>query len=404
MICCKESLLRSMRLCLVSLDIAPVRTSGLAVYAERTAARLAAAGHDVTVIAALRPGTLPVEELGAVHVRRVPIDRSDWIGYGWRAARYVRRLNRQEPFDVVHFIDLHFAWAYSGRYVASLLQSFRQRLTADRGRPYASSWRNRVFRTLYYRTARRVMEQPALRRADACVALSHATRDEFVQHYHLEPARVRIIPEPIDCAHFSPRPTDELRRLLGLEGARVLLYVGFSTPRKGLEYLVAGLHALPQDVRLVIVGTWEPGYRDKVIAAAGFAWERVIETGAVTDEAIPVYLSLADIFVLPSLLEGFGIPVLEAMACGTPVVATTAGSIGEVVGSCGLLVAPGDTSAMVEAINRLLDDDDLRHRLGHAARERAVSTFGEVAVVAQLVEVYEAHRAAIHGSAVVKAG
>ncbi len=381
-----------MRLCLVSLDIAPARSSGLAVYAERLAQRLAAAGHAVTVIAALRPGVGPVERLGSVEVRRVPIGWSDWIGYSWRAARLVKRLDQANPFDVVHFVDLHFAWAYRGPFVASLLQSFRQRGTADHGRPYASSWRNRLFRIGYYSLARYLMEQPALRRASACVSLSHATKDEFVDHYDLDPRRVTVIPEAIDSARFAPQPTHELRKRLGLGDARVLVYVGFSTPRKGLEYLSAGLHLLPANVRLIIVGTWEPGYRSKVVVAAGSAWDRVIETGSVADEMIPAYLSLADVFVLPSLLEGFGIPLLEAMACGTPVVATSAGSISEVVDGCGLLVPPGDTVALVAAITRLLQDEELRRQLSVAARERALSVFDAGKVVDEFERFYDAHR------------
>jgi glycosyltransferase involved in cell wall biosynthesis len=171
----------------------------------------------------------------------------------------------------------------------------------------------------------------------------------------------------------------------------VLVHIGFSTPRKGLEYLSAGLHLLPADVRLIIVGTWEPGYRSKVVAAAGSTWDRVIETGSVADEMIPMYLSLADVFVLPSLLEGFGIPLLEAMACGTPVVATSAGSIGEIVDGCGLLVPPGDTMALVAALTRLLQDDELRHRLSVAARERAISLFDAHKVIGELERLYEAH-------------
>ncbi len=120
--------------------------------------------------------------------------------------------------------------------------------------------------------------------------------------------------------------------------------------------------------------------------------DRVIETGSVADELIPAYLSLADIFVLPSLLEGFGIPLLEAMACGTPVVATSAGSISEIVDGGGLLVPPGDTGALVAAIARLLQDEALRRQLSVAARERAVSVFDAGKVVDEFERFYEAHR------------
>jgi len=377
-----------MRLCLVNLDIAPARSSGLAVYGERLALRLAAAGHDVTVLAARRPGTERRSLLQGIQIERLPIGPTDWIGYGWRAARAVRRLHTAQPFDLVHFLDVHFAWAYRGPYVASLLQSFRQRLTADNGRPYASSWANRLFRQGYYSAARRLFEAPALRRAAGLVALSEATRSEFVQHYHIDPARIAVVPESVDPQRFAPRTTSDLRRRLNLDSNRILVYIGFSNPRKGLEYLAAGLDALPPDVRLVIIGRWAAGYRARVQQAAGAAWQHVREVGSVPDEDIPDYLALADLVVLPSLLEGFGLPALEALACGTPVVATTAGSLPEVVGPCGVLVPPRNTVALITAITDLLADAPRRQQLAQCARQRAVTQFSMEQSYAGMLEAY----------------
>jgi glycosyltransferase involved in cell wall biosynthesis len=377
-----------MRLCLVNLDIAPARSSGLAVYGERLALRLAAAGHDVTVLAARRPGTEHRSLLHGVQIERLPIGPTDWIGYGWHAAQAVRRLNTARHFDLVHFLDVHFAWAYRGPYVASLLQSFRQRLTADNGRPYASSWRNRLFRQGYYNAARHLFEIPAVRRATWLVALSDATRREFVQHYRINPARVAVVPEAVDPQRFAPRDTHALRQRLNLDSNRILVYIGFSHPRKGLEYLAAGLNALPPDVRLVIIGRWAAGYRARVQQAAGAAWQRVREVGSVPDEDIPDYLALADLVVLPSLLEGFGLPALEALACGTPVVATTAGSLPEVVGPCGVLVPPRDTAALVTAITDLLADGPRRQQLAQCARQRALTQFSMQQSYTGMLEIY----------------
>jgi glycosyltransferase involved in cell wall biosynthesis len=350
----------------------------------------------VSVVAAQRAGTLPRSVMAGVLIERVPLGRTDWIGYGLRAARHVARRHRAQPFDIVHFLDVHFAWAYGGPYVASLHQSFHQRLTADNGRPYGSSWHNRVFRRAYYTAAMHLLERTSLRRARALVAVSEATRQEFVRHYGIAAPRIAVTPETVDTDFFSPQPADTvgaLRRRLGLEGCRVLVYVGFSTPRKGLEYLAAGLAALPADVRLVVVGRWEPGYRAKVVAAAGAAWGRVCEVGSVPDEDMPLYLSLAELVVLPSLLEGFGIPALEALACGTPVVATTAGALGEVVGPCGILVPSRDTPALVSAICELLDDPDRRGRLAACARERALTHFSRRREYDSITSVYNTLRA-----------
>jgi glycosyltransferase involved in cell wall biosynthesis len=196
-----------------------------------------------------------------------------------------------------------------------------------------------------------------------------------VQNYGIDPARVAVVPEAVDPQRFAPRDTSDLRRRLDLDSSRILVYVGFSNPRKGLEYLAAGLEALPSDVRLVIVGRWAAGYRAHVQQAAGAGWQRVCEVGSVPDDDIPAYLALADLVVLPSLLEGFGLPALEALACGTPVVATTAGSLPDVVGPCGVLVPPRNTAALVAAITDLLDDAPRRQQLAQCARQRALTRF-----------------------------
>ncbi|HET9223376.1 MAG TPA: glycosyltransferase, partial [Roseiflexaceae bacterium] len=248
-----------MRICLVSLDYAPFRGSGLAIYAEDLARGLRERSHDVTVVAALRPGTAPLADAGGIVVRRVPIGPSDWIGYSARAARAVAQLHAGQPFDVIHFADVHFAYAFRGPFVASLWQSFRQRLHADGGRPYASSRRNYAVRLIYYNIARMWMERLSLARAGRMIAACESTRQEFISFYNVAPNRISYAPQGTDLSALRPVPADALRRRLGLEGRRVVLFVGFATARKGLEYMARALRVLPGDVAWVIVGRWEPG-------------------------------------------------------------------------------------------------------------------------------------------------
>jgi len=121
----------------------------------------------------------------------------------------------------------------------------------------------------------------------------------------------------------------------------------------------------------------------------GPASERVIEVGYVPDEELPRYYALADLFVFPTLLEGFGLPLAEALACGTPVVTTGAGSGPEVVGPGGRIVPARDPAALAKAINALLADPDLRLRLGRAGREWVLSRFGQQRMIEGNLSVYE---------------
>jgi glycosyltransferase involved in cell wall biosynthesis len=141
----------------------------------------------------------------------------------------------------------------------------------------------------------------------------------------------------IDTDLFRPVPAADLRRRLRLEGRRVLLFVGFITPRKGLDYLAQAMHMLPADVHLLIVGRWGPNCRPRFLRALGSAAGRVHEIGFVPDEERPCYYSMADVYVSPSLLE----------------------------------------------------DDDLRQRLGQRGRERVLRHFSYRRMAELTLQTYE---------------
>ncbi len=181
----------------------------------------------------------------------------------------------------------------------------------------------------------------------------------------------------------------DLRRRLRLEGRRVLLFVGFITPRKGLDYLAQAMHMLPADVHLLIVGRWGPNCRTRFLRALGSAAGRVHEIGFVPDEERPCYYSMADVYVSPSLLEGLGITPIEALACGTPAVVTSASSGPEEVGDAGIVVSPCDPEALARGIRLLLEDDDLRQRLGQRGRERVLRHFSYRRMAELTLQTYE---------------
>ncbi|MHB1293519.1 MAG: glycosyltransferase family 4 protein [Anaerolineae bacterium] len=378
-----------MRICLVNLDYVPYRSSGLAVYGETLALGLAAAGHDVTVVASQRPGLPATERIGPVQVYRTPLGRADWISFAWGAGPLVTRLHNAQPFDVVHFLDVHFAYHYHRPFVASTFQSFHQRATSDGGLPYHSNVRGLFGRLVYYHGARWLLEGPAVRRAEHLIAASQATAQEFRAFYGADAQRTTVVPLGIDLGRFRPLDAHSRRAELGLLRMPVLLYAGFCTPRKGLDILAQALHRIDPRARLLILGRWEPSYRARFYRELGPEAERVLELGYVADEELPLYYNLADLFVFPSLLEGFGIPLAEALACGTPVVATTAGSMPEVVGPGGRIVPPRDPEALAEAINALLADPTERERLGTAGREWVLARFAQERMVQDTLAVYE---------------
>jgi glycosyltransferase involved in cell wall biosynthesis len=326
-------------------------------------------------------------------IERLPLDRSDWIGFALRAARRLDRLNRLEPFDVVHFWDVYFACAYRGHFVASIQHSFRQRLVHwDWSQTRLIS---RMIRFGYFVTARYLAEVPPLRRADGLLAGSAAAGDEYRRYYRLAPERIALAAHGIDTDFFQPNNEGKLiRRRLGLaDDVPVLLFVGFFNPRKGLPDLAQAFAQIDRPTgsqpRLVIVGNWYNGQQSSFSQMLGPAADRVIYAGYVPDEQMPCYFSMADVYVSASLLEGFGLPLAEALACGTPVAATEVGSVAEVVGPGGVLTPPHQSAALARAIADLLADPLRRQDLGQQGRWHIIQHFSLQNMVESTLAAYQ---------------
>jgi glycosyltransferase involved in cell wall biosynthesis len=155
---------------------------------------------------------------------------------------------------------------------------------------------------------------------------------------------------------------------------RYVLSVGTIEPRKNLATAIAAFHAAaPRGVALALVGPrgWKLAEAIGADLAAGAVRPGIVVTGAVEDDELPALYAGASAFLFPSLYEGFGFPVLEAMACGTPVLSSDASSLAEVLGDAGVLLPPRDVAAWAEALRALLADPTRGRELGERGRRRA---------------------------------
>lgn len=238
-----------------------------------------------------------------------------------------------------------------------------------------------VFPTWRGRLSWKVKEYAAARLADHILTVSEASRRDLMAWFGLAGDRVSVVPEGPEAA-FRPRPagpdSDAVLGRWGLvPGARYLLYVGGLSPHKNLPRLIeAFARSAPADVALVLVGdtgdvfhTHVPALHEAV-ARLGLG-DRVRFPGFVPDEDLAYLYSRAYALVQPSLMEGFGLPPIEAMACGTPVLSSRAGSLPEVVGDAGLFFDPTDVDAIAAALRAALDDPGGRDRLAGLALDRA---------------------------------
>jgi glycosyltransferase involved in cell wall biosynthesis len=207
-------------------------------------------------------------------------------------------------------------------------------------------------------------------RLAACViADSQATRADLIHHYQADPARIAVVYpgcDPSLARVGDPEAIYAVKSRYGIRGD-YLFYLGTLQPRKNLVHLVdafARLQPLAADLQLVLAGKKGWLYNDLFsrVGELGLG-RRVVFAGYVPDDDKAALLSGALALVYPSLYEGFGLPVLEAMACGTPVLTSSISSLPEVAGEAALLVDPLDTDAMAAGISRLITDADLRQSL-----------------------------------------
>ncbi len=210
----------------------------------------------------------------------------------------------------------------------------------------------------------------AQEQADAVIAVSENTKRDIVRLLGIEPERVHVVYEGVEPG-LRPLPTEATLPTLsayGLEPQTYILHVGTIEPRKNLVRLVEAYQqvhqAMPQPPKLVLVGR-KGWFYDEVYArvTALNLTRSVLFLDTVTDEELPAFYNGALLLVYPTLYEGFGLPALEAMACGTAVVAANTSSLPEVVGNAGLLIDPTSVTAITNAILLILEDEAQRTEL-----------------------------------------
>ena len=224
----------------------------------------------------------------------------------------------------------------------------------------------------------------ARRRADLIVVPSATTADDCRAH-GVAGDRLRVVPWGVDTVPVDDAARERVRRHHALPES-FLLWVGTAEPRKNLRGLLAAHRRMANDIPLVLVGPG--GWGTDLEALIEAAPTRVRHLGRVPRDELGVLYDLADVFVYPSLLEGFGMPVLEAMAQGTAVVTSAGTSTEEVVGPSGVVVDPTDVDALSAALDTLVSDDVRRRRVASAGRTRAAEMTWDATATA-VADVYD---------------
>ena len=215
----------------------------------------------------------------------------------------------------------------------------------------------------------RLMQARAARTARRVIAVSRATERDLVERYNVPPDKIRVVYNGVDLTHFAPAEVEAqaIARRYGVPYPFVLC-VGSLMPWRNAPRLLRAAARLRVGLLFVGRDIWGTDPTERLAAQHGWSWARF--AGYVPDQDLPALYAAASVFAYPSLYEGFGIPPLEAMACGTPVVASTAGALPEVLGDAALLVDPYDEDALAQALAAAARDDGTLRRRGLARAAR----------------------------------
>ncbi len=304
--------------------------------------------------------------------------------FGLRAARLLA--HRRGQFDVVH--DNQSLGTGLRKIAASgmpVVATVHHPITRDRSVDLASApwWRKPLVRRWYGFAE---MQKRVARQIPDLLTVSGTSAADIAADFGVRRDQLHVVPLGVDTEVFAPSHSPRV------EG-RIIAIASADVPLKGISRL---LHAVARlrtgrDVELQLVARLESrGPTEKLIAELGIADIVHISSG-LTDSELAGLLASAEIACIPSLYEGFSLPAVESMATGTPIVASRAGALPEVLGPQGLcaeFVAPGDVEDLTRAIGGLLDSPDRRHRLGAAGRRRAVDVYSWESVAAQTVDIY----------------
>jgi len=412
-----------MRICLLTYRGNPY-SGGQGIYIYYLSREFLRMGHEVEVIAS---APLPEVSEGIIlhHLRsssiyhpgssfrrnlpkvRNPVDLHElcasrlgifaepWA-FSFRAYAKLKELCKQRRFDIIHDNQgLGYGLLLMKRLNIPVIATIHHPLPIDRQADLeqANGLRERWRIKKFYSFIR--MQAFVARRLDRIITVSQSSAKDTNLFFKVPADKLSVVYNGIDTKIYNSNEA-------ACQNRDGLIMVGNTDDRKkGVLYLLQALQTLKRDkIKLTIVDDAErhSSYMEDVgiLHSYGFKLVKKLNldgmvhfTGRLTREELAQHYSAAQIAVVPSIYEGFGLPAAEAMACGTPVISTTGGALPEVVGDAGILVPPGRADALAAAIRQLLNDKQAQQRMSEAGRKRVEETFNWEQAARKTLEVYQ---------------
>jgi len=383
-----------MRICILTWEFPPRIVGGIARHCEGLARALAHMGHEVHVFTLDFPGTPDYEEIDGVKVYRTVTELGHPNFLTWTLLfnhfleKRLGRVSQQVKFDILHIHD----W-----------------LTAPAGISFKYCVKKPMILTVHSTETGRAqgihgpdsfaidgVEWWATYEASKIIVTSGSMKGELCGHFHLPSDKIKIIPNAIDLTKYqmSVDPQSVRQRYGVGSNEKLVLCVGRLVPQKGIEHLI---HAVPAivwrhpEAKFVIVGEgWLKGHLEYLARSSGHGW-KIRFTGFLPDLEVIALMTSADVLVIPSIYEPFGIVALEGMAAGVPVVASQVGGLAEVVehDRTGILVYSRNPESIAWGVDRVLSAPDHSRWLTENARETIQKVYSWEGIAKKTIEVYK---------------
>lgn len=399
-----------LRICLLSYRSNP-HCGGQGVYLKNLSRALKDLGHRVDVISGPPDPQLdidiPVIQMPCLDLYNAddpfripglkelcdPINFAEWIGvsttgfpepftFGLRALGHLRR--KRSLYDIVHDNQSlsYGIWGIS-KFLPTI-PTIHHPITVDRDIDIKSgpSFLYKFKQLRWYSFLG--MQKRVTRSFSRLITVSECAKKDIAKDFKISANRLKVVPNGINTSLFRPVPQVERRE------NRFIVTNSADTPLKGLKFLLMATAKISKTrpIELIVVGQpkKDSGIA-KLVGRLGIQ-DRVTFTGRISDEEFIRQYAMATAAVVPSVYEGFGLPVGEAMACGVPVISTTGGALPEVVGDAGILVPPGDDGALAKAMLTVMDHPDYAQKLGRDGFRRVQENFTWEKAAQRTVDVY----------------
>jgi glycosyltransferase involved in cell wall biosynthesis len=402
---------KKLRICIISYRSNP-HSGGQGVYVRNIAREISEMGHTVDVLAGPpdpmlegKANLIPVKTLDLYDPENLfrvptaaelkdPVNLMEWLGvstmgypepftFGFRAYNYLK--DKFDKYDIIHDNQSlsYGIWAINKK--VPVIATIHHPMTVDR-KLAISSVRAPWKKLKHYRWYSFIgMQKRVAKRLPKIITVSEFSKNDISREYNINKEKFTVVPNGINLDLFHPM--EEIER----EPATLICTNSADTPLKGLYYLLQAVHEVSKQrkIKLTVIGKpKENGGIEKLIKKLDIS-HLIRFTGRLSHHDFVKEYAKSTIAVVPSVYEGFGIPVGEAMATKTPVITTSGGALPEVAGDASIIVPPKDPKAIEKAINYLLDNPQKRKELGEAGYNRVHSNFTWKQAAEKTIRAYE---------------